>query len=77
MSDTISINLFATLSKYSPENSQDYPLKPEMNISLLIQELKLPEKLVKLVFLNGVKSNWDTPLKDGDRLGVFPPVGGG
>ncbi len=77
MADKISINLFATLSKYSPENNQNYPIKSGMIISDIIQTLDLPKDLVKLIFLNGVKCNGETALKDGDRLGIFPPVGGG
>jgi len=77
MKDTISINLFATLSKYSPENSQEYPVGPGMTISEIIAELDLPADLVKLIFLNGVKCDAHVELKKGDRLGIFPPVGGG
>ena len=31
----------------------------------------------KLVFINGRRATLNTILKDGDRLGVFPPIGGG
>lgn len=32
---------------------------------------------VKVVFVNGRHSHLDAPLQDGDRVGIFPAVGGG
>jgi molybdopterin converting factor small subunit len=37
----------------------------------------VPVTAAKLIFLDGMHSNLDAELKDGNRLGVFPPVGGG
>ena len=43
--------------------------------SLLIQEA-IHEKDVKLIFVNGQKASLDTVLKNGDQVGLSPPVGG-
>ncbi|MCP4371824.1 MAG: MoaD/ThiS family protein, partial [Deltaproteobacteria bacterium] len=43
----------------------------------VIRKLQIQDDLVKLIFINGVHAKRDTILKDGDRLGLFPPVGGG
>jgi hypothetical protein len=42
-----------------------------------LEQLKIPPDSIKLVFLNGVHANGDEILKDGDRIGAFPPIGGG
>lgn len=77
----IEINLYASLSRYKPEGTgrQSWIENCEQGttISLLLRQLKIPKKEIKLVFLNGIHSNFETVLKHGDRLGVFPPVGGG
>jgi sulfur-carrier protein len=31
----------------------------------------------KLVFVDGKRAQPDTPLHGGERIGIFPPVGGG
>ena len=43
----------------------------------VIRDLNIPEKDAKLIFINSVRKDRDTLLQDGDRLGIFPPVGGG
>ena len=73
----IEIKCFATLAKFAPENAGDYPLEPGETISTLIHRLGMPEKEVTLMFVNSLRSSPDTELKDGDRVGLFPPVGGG
>lgn len=73
----IEIKLFATLAKYLPENAEDYPIEDGETIRSLIQKLGLPEKDVTLMFVNSLRSDPDTEIKDKDRVGLFPPVGGG
>jgi molybdopterin converting factor small subunit len=43
----------------------------------LIRSLQLPADAVKLIFVNGRKQDTTYVLEPGDRLGLFPPVGGG
>jgi molybdopterin converting factor small subunit len=43
----------------------------------LLERLKVPFDSVKIIFVNGVRSDLSTTLADGDRVGVFPPVAGG
>ena len=77
MKHTIEIKLYATLQPYAPSNASCYPIEAGTSIEQLIQTLKIPKDQVKLVFANGVKCGLETPLKAGDRIGIFPPVGGG
>ncbi len=43
----------------------------------IVANLDLPKEQVKLIFINGRKAELSTVLQEGDRLGLFPPVGGG
>lgn len=73
----VQIKLFATLSKYTPAASGHYPLASGMTAGELANHLNLPVNQVKLIFINGRKRLPDAVLKEGDRIGIFPPVGGG
>jgi len=77
----IEVNLYATLKKYLKNDnggkSSTIDVKDGLCVKDVIQRLKIPADLVKLIFINGVHGKVDTILKDGDRLGLFPPVGGG
>lgn len=73
----IEIKLFATLAPYLPENSADYPIDEGETIQSLMGKLDVPEKDVSLMFVNSLKVGPDHELKDKDRVGLFPPVGGG
>jgi molybdopterin synthase sulfur carrier subunit len=77
MKPTIEIKLYATLLPYAPANASCYPIESGTSIEKLIEELTIPKDQVKLVFSNGVKCGLGTLIQDGDRIGVFPPVGGG
>ena len=73
----VQIKLFATLSKFTPTASDHYPVTFGMTVGELANHLNLPVNQVKLIFINGRKCPLDTVLKKGDRIGIFPPVGGG
>jgi len=73
----VQIKLFASLKKYLPESADQYPIEPGISIQDLLIGLQVPLKEAKLIFVNGVKSDADALLRGGERVGVFPPVGGG
>ncbi len=73
----IEIKLFATLAPYLPENSEDFPIDEGETIKSLINKLGIPEKDVTLMFINSVRSSHESEIADNDRVGLFPPVGGG
>jgi molybdopterin converting factor small subunit len=77
MESHITVKLFATLTPLTPENSDAYPVAEGTTVHDVIRQLSVPEEDAKLIFINGRKAEFDTPLKSGDRLGIFPPVGGG
>lgn len=73
----ISINLFATLASFQPQNAERYALEAGTTVQAVLLELGVPLKDVQIVFINGVKAELDATPQDGDRVGIFPAVGGG
>jgi molybdopterin converting factor small subunit len=74
----IHIKLFATLGKFLPENSTEtMPVQPGTTVAELVSQLGIPESEAKLIFIDGKKGSLTTPLMGGERVGIFPPVGGG
>lgn len=77
----IDVFLYATLSKYLPEGSTNRSTALNLPEGAcagdIIKELGVPENSVKLIFINGSHARMDTPLSENDRVGLFPPVGGG
>lgn len=77
MPEPIQIKLFATLQGFMPDSAENYAIEPGTTIRMLLQQLDVPESKAKLVFVDGVKAELTTVLKGGERIGIFPPVGGG
>jgi len=73
----IELKCFATLARYLPENKDDYPVEPGETIGSLVEKLNIPVDDVTLMFVNSLRSDLETEIRDGDRVGLFPPVGGG
>ena len=73
----ITLKLFATLGKFTPDSADNYPVEPGTSVRNLIAGLKIPEEKAKLIFIDGVKGELDSMLNGGERIGIFPPVGGG
>ena len=74
---TIDLRLFATLQKFSPDNSEVFPIIPGTTIRDVLEKINVPVEKAKLIFVNGLKKDLDVELVGGERVGVFPPVGGG
>ncbi|MDA3791505.1 MAG: MoaD/ThiS family protein [Desulfobacula sp.] len=73
----IDLKLFVTLSKYQPEDGECLEITEGTTVEKLILDVGIPKELVKLIFINGKKQNRSYQLKNNDRVGLFPPVGGG
>jgi molybdopterin synthase sulfur carrier subunit len=72
----ITVRLYATLREgHAPEESVELP--PGMAVSGMMKELKVPESVVTLIFINGRHASPDTLLNEGDIVALFPPIGGG
>lgn len=77
MTFMIDIKLYATLQSYAPANAARYAVEPGTSIEMIVEALHIPKDQIKLLFRNGVKCGLETILRDNDRIGIFPPVGGG
>ena len=77
----VRINLFATLARYLPaqvkKDDCTLAVTEGPTVDALLRQLKIPGDQVKLIFVDGVHADRKSILKEGNRLGVFPPVGGG
>lgn len=73
----ITLKLFADLGKFAPDLAENYPIEPGTSIRNLIAALNIPEEKAKLIFIDGVRGELDSKIKGGERIGIFPPVGGG
>jgi len=73
----IEIKLFATLTQFLPKNGDNYPIEDGETVGSLIEKIGVPVDDVSLMFVNSLKVGLDRELQDKDRVGLFPPVGGG
>lgn len=73
----IQLKLYATLRKYMPGDDDEINIEPGSSVSDILKQIGIPATEAKLVFINGKRGAVDTVLEGGERLGIFPPVGGG
>jgi molybdopterin converting factor small subunit len=77
----IEVKLFATLRDYLPKGSGRFSCKMEIDggtrVKDILDKLRIPEELPKIILINGVHGKVDQPLKEGDVVSIFPPVAGG
>ena len=72
----IRVKLFATL-RDNREKELLLDLPEQTGIQSILEELGIAEQEVAVIFLNGRGVPLDHPLRAGDTLSLFPPVGGG
>ena len=77
----IEVHLYATLAKFLPVGAVNKTCRikfdAKAHVTDILKRLEIPKDSVKLIFVNGVHAQKTTILTDGDRVGLFPPVGGG
>jgi len=79
---TIEVRLHAGLERYAPMGggaAASFPLAvPDGGtVGDVLSHLGIPREAVHLIFVNGLAQSLDSPLKEGDRLALFAPIGGG
>ena len=77
MTETIDLRLFATLQKFTPDNPEAFTITPGTTVRDVLLKIDVPVEKAKLIFVNGLKKDLDVTLSGGERVGIFPPVGGG
>lgn len=77
----VEVRLFASLRKYHPSSADSNPFNMELedksNLGDLVNKLKIPRQEIGVLMVNGKWQKETQPLKDGDRIGIFPLIGGG
>jgi molybdopterin converting factor small subunit len=73
----IQIKLYANLKQFTPPSADNYMVEKGMTIRQLLEKLKIPTDRIRLIFINNVKGELDSILKGEERVGIFPPIGGG
>lgn len=72
----ITVKLFATLRDFGPE-IEEMSVSENSTVESVVRSLNLPENITLLIIVNGIHSDPQKILKEGDVLALFPPVGGG
>lgn len=77
----LQIFLNATLRRfipgYNPYQGISLIITPGTTIAAVITRLNLPPQEITLIMVNGRHQKKDFPLEGTERLGLFPPIGGG
>ena len=75
----IEVRLFATLRGFSRSGRPhfEFPASSGLTVRRVLAEEGVAEDAVHIIMVNGHRATLGTELRDGDRLGLFPPVGGG
>lgn len=74
---TIELRLFASLAAGMPADAEKYPIKSGIRVAELLDQIGVPRSEAKMIFINGRRGDHNSCLYGSERVGVFPPVGGG
>ncbi|MFW2367583.1 MAG: MoaD/ThiS family protein [Desulforhopalus sp.] len=75
----VHVRLFSTLARYSPSPGGEFVVDMEGSASVgeLLEFLKLPSAVQRVVLVNGRHAKSFKVLSEGDRVTMFPPMTGG
>ncbi|MBL7205550.1 MAG: MoaD/ThiS family protein [Proteobacteria bacterium] len=62
---------------YDPLAGIEFTLDRKMTVSELCKLMNIPQDRVKIVMVNGMSKPFDFVLRGDERVGLFPPLGGG
>ena len=72
----IEVRLFATLRE--GRGKKQMMDSAEISVAAdIVRRLDIPMEEVAILLVNGFHQKPETPVKDGDVVAIFPPVGGG
>ena len=72
----IEVRFFATLRQGRGKITEIAPEEVSVAGDIL-RRFDIPEEEVSILLINGFHSKPEDPVKDGDVISLFPPVGGG
>lgn len=77
----VEVRVFGGLEKFLPGVRFGQPVKIEVSesatVGILLKELGIPPEYIHAVLVNGRHAELGDRLVSGDRVSLFPPIGGG
>jgi molybdopterin converting factor small subunit len=74
----VKVNLYATLRSFvGGAPSVEVEVEPGQTVEQMLKQLGVPAEKTRILFVNNRAASLSQPLQDGDRVGVFPAIGGG
>lgn len=73
----LSASLRRLVPAYDPMAGLNLPHRPGLTVAGVLADLGISPSEVKIIMVNGAAADPERGLTDGDRLGLFPAVGGG
>lgn len=77
----VTVKLFATLIRFKTGIRSATPFDMDLPegaaVQDLIEALRIPPEETHVIFINNIIEDLGSGLKEGDVVGIFPPVGGG
>jgi len=77
----VDVFLYAGLRSKAPRRRHGEPVRLELSHGSACRDvltaLDVPPKMATIIMVNGVRRELDWELQEGDRVGLFPPIGGG
>ena len=77
----VEVRLFATLREFSPSGAIagvfSMTLPESATLGSLLAAIGIGAEKVHMRIVNGIGASDEYVLKENDRIGLFPPVGGG
>jgi len=62
---------------YNPSEGAEFSMNRKTTVSELCKLMNIPMAKIKIVMVNGKSEPFDYELQGDERVGLFPPVGGG
>jgi len=62
---------------YDSSEGAEVSVSRKTTVSELCKLMDIPEDEVKIIMVNGKSASFDYELQGDERVGLFPPVGGG
>lgn len=76
----VEVRLYATLRRYTPSSPNgviQVDVADGATVLDIVEKIGIDPAEIHLVMINGAGCELEKPVNSGDRIGLFPPVGGG
>lgn len=81
VNNNIIVELKGNLSRFSDKSLNKKVLKinsdTKFKVLDILKEMNIPKEYIALITLNDSVSSLNSELKDGDKIILYPPIGGG